>query len=172
MEAYPNGMIVVNGDDYTTILVCKAVQLGWPIVAFKYTGGSADLFAEMHEQLDQYLGAKMNKHSKTDTQSMLPYFKTSLERYWLKPFDDNLLKSGKRATVLMENWSDRFNPMSVFIVDLFKIAEDEVQDRITQTMAVVTEAHYELGALASEQKVMLLTNNNNNTISIILTMIL
>jgi hypothetical protein len=62
--------------------------------------------------------------------------------------------------------------MSVFIVDLFKIAEDEVQDRITQTMAVVTEAHYELGALASEQKVMLLTNNNNNTISIILTMIL
>jgi len=172
LEAYPNGMIVVNGDDYTTILVCKAVQLGWPIVAFKYTGGSADLFAEMHEQLDQYLSAKMNKQNKTDTQSMLPYFKTSLERYWLKPFDDNLLKSGKRATVLMENWSDRFNPMSVFIVDLFKIAEDEVQDRITQTMAVVTEAHYELGALASEQKVILLKNNINYTISIILTMIL
>lgn len=159
LEIYPNGMIVVNGDDNTTSMVCKAIQLGWPIVAFKYTGGTADLFAEMHEKLDQYLAAKTSKQNKADMSALLPDFKTALDRYWLKPFEksSDILKSSKRTTVLMENWSERFNPMSVFIVDLFKIAEDEVQDRITQTMAVVTEAHYELGALASEQKVILLT---------------
>lgn len=159
LEIYPNGMIVVNGDDNTTTMVCKAIQLGWPIVAFKYTGGTADLFAEMHEKLDQYLAAKTSKQNKADMSALLPDFKTALDRYWLKPFEksSDILKSSKRTTVLMENWSERFNPMSVFIVDLFKIAEDEVQDRITQTMAVVTEAHYELGALASEQKVILLT---------------
>ena len=46
----------------------------------------------------------------------------------------------------------RFNVASVFAVDMFLTSEDEVQDRITQTMAVVFESAYELGGNVSEMK--------------------
>ena len=54
--------------------------------------------------------------------------------------------------VLVENWPDRHNRSSMFVIDMFETTEDDVQDLLTQTIKVVFAGEYELGGVVAEQK--------------------
>lgn len=199
-EFSPSGLIVVNGDHNTTQAIVNNIQLGNPVVAFKYSGGAADFACEMYEYMPLYLqrkklildtqkliasGSNIKTKHVPSLLEILPFdvkmasgfstvskakrgdhdanggggkgeselkIATEIDSHWLLPFNKEEVASCVALNILLENWPDRHNPQSVFIVDLFATVEDDVQDRITQTMAVVFEAEHELGGQVSETK--------------------
>lgn len=157
-EIVPWGAIIINGGDAAADIVVDCVQRGRPLVSVKYTGGTADLVVGMLEKKNFYLKAK-----KIDPEFDMPvpnevayYVKMPDEGWqqddWLKAFDRPHTRTAFKMNALLENWPDRFSEASVFVVDTFLTTEDDVQDRITQTMGVVFESAHELGGSISEQK--------------------
>ena len=150
------GVILINGGIREAELGAQAVQLGLPMVAFKYTGGAADIIIDMAEKVDKWVH---QKRAKMLTVAELPPrpFPDDIQvgflpPGWMKPFDQHLVVSCCLLNKLIENWPDRYNKQSVFCIDMFETPEDEVQDRLTLTVGVVSGGDYELGGVASEQK--------------------
>lgn len=162
----PSGVILVNGGIEAVKCGVDAVQSGQPLIAFKYTGGAADMMCDMLDKKDHFIQGKMGKKMKnsqgngedTNWPASMPFHpdmslgNNNTAPFWQKPFDREEIECCNRINILVENFPDRFNPQSVFIVDMFSTTEDDVQDQITKTMAVVFEAEYELGGLESERK--------------------
>lgn len=73
-------------------------------------------------------------------------------RQWLKPFDSTHVADCNKLNVAVENFPHRFNPSSIFVVDLFHTSGDDLQDKITQTMSVVFSPPHELGGDLAEAR--------------------
>ena len=157
-EIVPWGAIIINGGEATADVSVDCVQRGRPLISVKYTGGTADLVVGMLEKKNFYLKAK-----KIDPEFDMPVpnevaYNVRMpeegwqQEDWLKAFDRPHTRTAFKMNALLENWPDRFSEASVFVVDTFVTTEDDVQDRITQTMAVVFESAHELGGSVSEQK--------------------
>ena len=71
---------------------------------------------------------------------------------WLKPFDENHISDCEKLNILLENWPSKFKEDSVLIVDMFAITDDELQDKLTQTMGVLFAPQNEVGGHLSESK--------------------
>jgi len=61
---------------------------------------------------------------------------------WLLPFNTNEKITCNKMNTLIENWPDRFNETSVYVLDMFKDSEDDMQDYLTRTMAVAFEGDF------------------------------
>lgn len=72
--------------------------------------------------------------------------------HWLKPFDKYHRDQCRTINVLIENLPDNFNETSVYVLDMFEQTEDEIQDYLTQTMAVAFEGAQESGGASTDQK--------------------
>jgi len=85
-----------------------------------------------------------------------PYPDTIVPGYhhkgWLMPFNTHYVSDCCKMNALIENFPHRFDPRSVYVVDMFRTSGDELQDRITQTMSVVFAPPHELGGTAAEAK--------------------
>ena len=71
---------------------------------------------------------------------------------WLEKFNDEEKDICVDMNVLIENWPDRFNETSVYVLDMFKDSEDDMQDYLTRTMAVAFEGTNELGDTSADNK--------------------
>ena len=71
---------------------------------------------------------------------------------WLEKFNDDEKEMCVDMNVLIENWPDRFNETSVYVLDMFKDSEDDMQDYLTRTMAVAFEGTNELGDTSADNK--------------------
>lgn len=156
-EIIPWGLMLINGSITESFMTNDCIQNGRPLIAVKYTGGTADLAVGMLEKRSFFLGARKIDGTRMPNDCEVAYSTVMpqqghLEKDWLFEFDAKHTRIAREMNVLLENWPDRFNTSSVFAVDMFLTSEDEVQDRITQTMAVVFESAYELGGNVSEQK--------------------
>ena len=157
VEVVPWGAILINGETASADMAVDCIQHGRPLISVKYTGGTADLVVGMLEKRKFFLMARkldpdhpmedVAYSIKMPTDRGLP-----TENDWLKEFDSVQCSTAVKMNVLLENWPDRFSEASIFVVDTFQTTEDDVQDRITQTMGVVFESAHELGGSVSEQK--------------------
>lgn len=157
VDVVPWGAILINGETASADMAVDCIQHGRPLISVKYTGGTADLVVGMLEKRKFFLMARkldpdhpmedVAYSIKMPTNRGLPS-----ENDWLKEFDSVQCSTAVKMNVLLENWPDRFSEASIFVVDTFQTTEDDVQDRITQTMGVVFESAHELGGSVSEQK--------------------
>ena len=155
VEVVPWGAILINGQTASADMAVDCIQNGRPLISVKYTGGSADLVVGMLERRKFFLQARKldPNHAMEDVAYNIKIPKKGwVEKDWLREFDVVESSTAVKMNVLLENWPDRFSEASVFIVDTFQTTEDDVQDRITQTMGVVFESAHELGGSVSEQK--------------------
>jgi len=138
---------LVNGEVNSSKLFTKAIQESLPVVVLKYTGYTADIATQAIENAKWYnKRRKINK----DIAPVCPYPDIIDKKYrhpkWLKPFDVYHRNQCREANVFIENFPDNFNEASVYVMDMFEHSEDEIQDRLTQTMAVAFEGTKEAGA--------------------------
>jgi hypothetical protein len=157
LEVSPWGGIFINGGEFSADLAVDCIQQGRPLIPVKYTGGTADLVVGMLEKRKFFLQARKIDPDYPFSESEIAYSVKMpdegwIEKDWLKAFDKSHTTTAVKMNVLLENWPDRFSEASIFIVDTFHTTEDDVQDRITQTMGVVFESAHELGGSVSEQK--------------------
>lgn len=149
----PWGLLMVNGDESSESLFVDAIQDSLPVVVFKYTGYSADITAQMMENALRY--HVKNKVSRSEIPE-IPYPEDMSPDYchenWLRKFNPEHRRDCAMVNVLIENWPDRFNETSVCILDMFKHTEDDLQDSLTQTLAVAFEGVNALGDLTADNK--------------------
>lgn len=149
----PWGLIMVNGDESAQSHFVDAVQDSMPVVVFKYTGYSADIATEMMENALRYhVKNKVNRAELPE----IPYPEDMPEPYshhnWLRHFNPEHRSDCSKVNVLIENWPDRFNETSVFLLDMFKHTDEDMQDYLTQTLAVAFEGVNALGDLTADNK--------------------
>ena len=122
---------------------------------FKHTGGVADLAAEMMDNALIYTNKKRISRA-VEPEWPFPPDKTKSTTHpfhgWLKPFRSDEKVNCAKMNTLIENWPDRFNETSVYILDMFKDSEDDMQDFLTRTMAVAFEGTNELGDTSADNK--------------------
>jgi hypothetical protein len=137
---------MLNGSVLAANLFAEAVLKGQPIILFKYTGYTTDLACEMLEKADKLVKARRKKPSSIPERPFADDLKPGdYHNGWLSPFNAEHVSDCNKMNVAIENFPHRFDPSSVFIVDLFHTSGDELQDKITQTMAVVFSPPHELG---------------------------
>ena len=152
-EYVPWGLIMVNGSVAAADYYVQAIQQGLPTILFQYTGYTTDMAVKTYKKAKKLIAAKKhNPHAlatRAFPDSMAPGHHLPK---WLKPFDANHISDCQKLNILLENWPSKFNEDSVFIVDMFSTTEDELQDRLTQTMGVVFGPQHEVGGHMSESK--------------------
>jgi hypothetical protein len=152
-EYVPWGLIMVNGSVAAADYYVEAIQNGLPTILFQHTGYTTDMAVQAYSKAKKLMAAKKhNPHALAErafSDSMKPGHHVPK---WLKPFDENHISDCRKMNILLENWPSQFNEDSVFIVDMFSTTEDELQDRLTQTMGVVFGPQHEVGGHMSESK--------------------
>ena len=152
-EAVPWGLIMVNGSEVAADYYVEAIHKGLPVILFQHTGYTTDIAVSAYKKAEKLMMAKKHnpfalaERAFPDTMAVGHH----LPR-WLKPFDRNHLSDCRKLNILLENWPSLFNEDSVFIVDMFSTTEDELQDKVTQTMGVVFGPQHEVGGHMSESK--------------------
>lgn len=121
------GMLLVNGSIRDAELCISAVQQGLPVIALKYTGGAADIFVEMYDKVDKWVQQKRNKQlannelpQRAFPDDIAPGFQPPS---WLLPMDQSHIVCCNMMNLLLENWPDRHNKASVFVIDMFDTPE-------------------------------------------------
>jgi hypothetical protein len=144
---------MINGDEEAAHLFSQAVQDSLPVIIFRYTGYSADIAAEMMEKAILYHNKKkLNRKEVPELPFPDNMPANYLHTHWLAAFDEPHRLDCQEVNVLIENWPDRFNETSVFVLDMFKHTEDDMQDFLTQTLAIAFEGGNALGDVSADNK--------------------
>lgn len=144
---------MLNGSHLAGNFFCDAILKGQPVILFKYTGYTTDVACEMLEKAEKLAKARRKKPNSAPERPFPDNMEIGYHHpSWLDPFDEKHLSDCNKMNVLIENFPHRFNPASVFIVDLFQTSGDDLQDKITQTMSVVFAPPHELGGNVAEAK--------------------
>ena len=145
---------LINGHQQASQLFVKAIHDNAPVVIFKHSGGTADIASEMMEHAMIYVNKK-RANRMAEPECPFPPVAFSSEyafNGWLEKFNDEEKDICVDMNVLIENWPDRFNETSVYVLDMFKDSEDDMQDYLTRTMAVAFEGTNELGDTSADNK--------------------
>jgi hypothetical protein len=145
---------MMNGSPTAANFFTAAILKNQPVILFKNTGFTSDIACEMLENVDALVKERIDNNLSAIPKR--PYPDTMKPGYhhphWLMPFDAKHVNDCRRMNALIENFPFRFDPRSVYVVDMFRTSGDELQDRITQTMSVVFAPPHELGGTAAEAK--------------------
>lgn len=144
---------LINGDESSFSLFSQAIHDSLPVIVFRYTGFSADIAANfMDHAVEFHTNRKTNRKEVPE----LPFPEEMPDGYrhplWLGPFSNNTKQDCRLANILIENFPDRFNETSVFVLDMFKHSEEDLQDYLTQTLAVAFEGSGASGELSADNK--------------------
>mmetsp|Transcript_19826 Transcript_19826/g.33346 ORF Transcript_19826/g.33346 Transcript_19826/m.33346 type:complete len:850 (+) Transcript_19826:52-2601(+) len=152
-EHIPWGLIMVNGSVAAADYYVEAIQKGLPTILFQHTGYTTDMAVQAYKKAKKLMAAKKHNPHALAERAFPDDMKVGHHlQKWLKPFDQDHMDACKKLNILLENWPSQFNEDSVFIVDMFSTTEDELQDRLTQTMGVVFGPQHEVGGHMSESK--------------------
>ena len=152
-DAVPWGLIMVNGSVVAADYFTQAIQHGLPVIMFRHTGFTTDIAVQAYRNAKKLIQQK--KHDPHAlAERAFPEDLTAGRHItpWLKPFDEDHVSDCQQLNILLENWPSKFNEDSIFVVDMFSTTEDELQDKLTQTMGVVFAPQHEVGGHMSESK--------------------
>lgn len=139
----------VDAADYFT----DAIQHGLPTILLQHTGYTTDIAVKAYKKAKKLMKLKKyNRHANPELAFDFDNMPDDHHEDWLRPFDENHLSDCEKLNILLENWPSKFEEDSMLIVDMFSTTEDELQDKLTQTMGVVFAPQHEVGGHLSESK--------------------
>lgn len=173
----PTGMICMNGGNQAWAHAVSCLENAKPLFVFDHLGDASSVVVEMlrwrmmsqqerkETFLDQVPDLKLKNCEQVEEEflKLMSVERASKSEVHLRhpAWSEEMMsaQSSKtkaivtRAEVFMYNWPERFNAKAVLIIDTMRGQVENLQDKMTKTMAAVYEEAPELGGKKAEREI-------------------